>query len=488
MMKMLIEKELKSILLSPKFPATFLVCSVLIISSVWIGIREYYTGRAQYETATQLVREEMRAQANWASLDNRIYRKPEPMQIFSSGVANDIGRWSPVNSFNAIKLRNSPYSDDPIYAVFRYMDIAFIVQVILTLFALLFTYDAVNGEREGGTLQLVFANALPRARYIIAKGVGAWLGLVLPLSLPFAISVLLLFLYRVPLSLSDWEQLGVFAFASLFLFTFFIGLGVFLSAAIRRSNISFLAALVCWVVLALIVPRVGVMMAGRMIPTPSAAEVDARQDGYAKDRWELWKKQLEDRWDARNVPMKGMSKDDAEAYRQSHMWAWMVEDDSLRGAVQKDIDANQLKMQEDLRNRERAQQRLAFFLARFSPISAYQLAVMNVAGTDIGLKDRFEDALNQYRPTYTSFIDKKQKESGGMGGIRITFDSDKGFKFDLPRETGSLDLSELPQFADPPRVFSQAAASAIVDLGLLAGSTLLILALGFVMFMRVDLR
>ena len=41
MLSTLVIKELKAILLSPKFAATFAVASVLILLSVFIGIREY---------------------------------------------------------------------------------------------------------------------------------------------------------------------------------------------------------------------------------------------------------------------------------------------------------------------------------------------------------------------------------------------------------------------------------------------------------------
>ena len=88
------------------------------------------------------------------------------MQIFSSGVTNDIGRFSPVDATEAVSLRGSPYSNNPIFAVFRLLDLNFIFLVVISLFAILFTYDAINGEREAGTLRLTFANAVPRVKYL----------------------------------------------------------------------------------------------------------------------------------------------------------------------------------------------------------------------------------------------------------------------------------------------------------------------------------
>ena len=54
----LFEKELKAILLSPKFVATFGVCTILILLSVFVGIKEYGASRAQYETGRSAYRAE----------------------------------------------------------------------------------------------------------------------------------------------------------------------------------------------------------------------------------------------------------------------------------------------------------------------------------------------------------------------------------------------------------------------------------------------
>src|SRR3972149_2110496 len=155
MLTTLILKELKSVLLSPKFPVTFAVASILTLLSVFVGIREYQAESNQYFAANELVRQEMREARNWMMLGNRIYREPDPMHIFVSGVHNAIGRVSSISSWQPVKLVNSAYRDDPIFALFRFIDFSFISQVVLTLLAILFTYDAINGDRESGTLQLM---------------------------------------------------------------------------------------------------------------------------------------------------------------------------------------------------------------------------------------------------------------------------------------------------------------------------------------------
>lgn len=240
MFKIMVMKELKSIILSPKFTATFAVCSLLILLSTYLGIREYQSAAKQFAAANELVQQEMREARQWMMVNNRIYREPNPLQIFASGVQNDVGRLSAISAWEPIKLVHSAYSDDPIFAVFRFIDVAFIVQVVLTLLAILFTFDAINGERETGTLQLAFSNAVPRVQFVAAKLVGAWLGLVVPLTIPFALSMVLLIVFSIPMTLTHWMQLGGFLAISLLFVTFFVAYGTLISTLTRRSNVSFL--------------------------------------------------------------------------------------------------------------------------------------------------------------------------------------------------------------------------------------------------------
>src|SRR5213075_3328024 len=131
----------------------------------------------------------------------------------------------------------------------------FIVQVILSLFAVLFTYDAINGEKESGTLQLTFSNPVPRVSYIAGYLLGGWIGLLLPLLIPVLLGVLLVMVLKVPMSSADWFRFGVMLSVVLCYFSFFVACGLLTSVLTKRSGVSFLLSLVFWVVFVLIIPR-----------------------------------------------------------------------------------------------------------------------------------------------------------------------------------------------------------------------------------------
>jgi len=199
-------------------------------------------------------------------------------------------------------------------------------------------------------------------------------------------------------------------------------------------------------------------------------------------------KDLERRWQSRQSGMDGLNKRQKEEMQDEKLPEWMAEDDARRKQVQKDIDEFSVRLNEDLRNRKAEQELLAFTLSRLSPASAYQLAAMSLGGTDIRVKSRYEDAMREYRTRFTRYVEEKEQASGGMGGFRITVDTETGIKFSAPRERGSLDLSDLPVFAPPSLSLGEAAAPVVLDAGVLILSTLLAFAGAVVAFLRYDIR
>ncbi len=479
MFSLLIQKELKSILLSPKFAVTFGICTLLLLLSVFIGISEYNSSVKSYESARALADQQLRETTSFRQVQTKAFRAPDPMQIFVSGLTYDIGRWAGITQDNAPRLRNSAYSEDPIFAVFRFVDLAFIVTVVLSLLAVLFTYDAICGERESGTLLLVFSNAVPRAQYLLAKGIGAWLGLVTPIFLALLLSILMVLVAGVPMTADHWIRTGLLMLVSLLFFTVFIVVGLLISAMTRRSSVSFLISLVVWAFFVLIIPRAGVLAAGQIVSVPTVAEIEGIRDTYAKDQWTGFHNALDSLFRATRNSLEDTLSDE-------QMWSQLATQDSIRQAVDDRINEYELKLYADLTQRRAVQERLAFTLSRVSPASAYQLAAMSLAGTDLELKKRYEDAMATYRTQFTDYANSKTEDV--PSGIRISFDSEKGMSFDSPRDQASLDLTDMPAFVPPTQQLGATMSGIVVDSGLLIFFSLLAFAGAFVAFLRYDVR
>jgi len=488
MIKLLIIKEFKNVLQSPKFLTIFLISFILILLSVFVGIMEYKINVNQANAGTSLSNQKLQERTSWSGSSVSAYRSPDPMQIFISGINNDIGRFSNISQYTDIKLQNSNYSDDPIFAVFRFMDFAFLVQVVLSLLAILFTYDTISGERETGTLKLVFSNSVSKVGYLLAKWIGSWLGLIVPIVIPLLISILLIIVFNIPFNSEHWIRLFIFFMVSLIYFTFFISFGILISVLTRVSSTSFLILLVSWICFVLMIPKLGTMAAGQLVTVPGVAEIEAQKSAIENELWDNHERQMAEEWSKRNAVMSDMTADERSQYQDDNMWNWMQEDDAARKVVQKEITENNRKMNEDLRNRKMQQEKLGFLLSRFSPSSSFQLAAMNLAGTDIGLKNRYIQAMDNYKTLFTNFIENKQKESGQPEGMQIMIDSERGLSVKTPDMKKTIDISEMPQFQYNDLSYKTVLNASMADLGLLLLYCIISLFFSLVAFIRYDVR
>ena len=106
-----------------------------------------------------------------------------------------------------------------------------------------------------------------------------------------------------------------------------------------------------------------------------------------------------------------------------------------------------------------------------SPASSFQIAAARLAGTDIGLKERFEDAVGEFATVYKTLAEQKvEPVTTGKGQME------------------PFDVAHLPQFVQPRRMLSEVAADVILDVGLLALWALLGFAGAYVAFLRYDVR
>lgn len=190
---------------------------------------------------------------------------------------------------------------------------------------------------------------------------------------------------------------------SLLLFTFFILLGILTSVLLKRPSVSFLVALLAWIALVMIVPRAGAMAAGGAIRVPQAAELEAQRDAFANERWTRFFNDL-----SAGVLGSTCSVTADKTF------------DSVQTATEKEIEEYDARLREDFRQRRIAQENAAWALSRVSPVSAFQLASMALAGTGTESKARNEDAMIDYRRQFLQYRDEKASLNNEEEGIKIT--------------------------------------------------------------------
>ncbi len=104
---------------------------------------------------------------------------------------------------------------------------------------------------------------------------------------------------------------------------------------------------------------------------------------------------------------------------------------------------------------------------------------MNLAGTNVSLKARYEDQMTQYRTSFMAYqqieIEKQQEKRAEQ------------------RRTGKVDNtpfdgSGMPRFEPPEENVSKVFQASIIDFGLLSIYTILAFVGAFVAFLRYDVR
>lgn len=471
MLRLIIEKELRDIIGSSKFAISFGACAVLILLCFLTGAINYTSSQAQYEAAVAENLRQLDGLTDWFGVQNhRIFLPPQPLAALVSGVSNDVGRTIEVRGRGELSADGSRYAEEPLFAVFRFLDLEFLFVVVLSLLALLLGYDAVSGEKERGTLRLSFSNAVPRATYILGKLIGAFLALTMPLLLALAIGSLILPLMGVPMAAEDWLRLGLVIVVGLLFVGAYLTLSVLISAATQRTTSSFLLLLVIWIAGVLIVPRASVLLAGRMVDVPSIDEIATKKQTFSRQMFE------EDRQKMAEFKPTGAVDDPQAMMAQFNQFMETIADER-----EKKIQEFNGRLNEDRFNRQQQQEKLAFALARVSPAASFTLSSGALAGTDLALKNHYQAEATNYQQQYGAFIKEKTGVNpGGRMMIRIRDDADE------PPEP--IDPTELPAFSYRPISFSQALDRALPDIGLLALFNLVFFAGSVVMFLRYDVR
>lgn len=470
MFKIILDKELREIVGTTKFAVTFGVCAVLILLAFYVGARNYQISVEEYDAAVTENMRQMEGVTDWANIDHRIFLPPQPLAALVSGVSNDIGRTVTMDVRGELKSEGSRFAEDPIFAVFRFLDLEFIFAIVLSLFAILFGYDAINGEKERGTLALSFANPVPRDQYILGKLVGSFLALIIPLMIPILIGCLMLPLLGVPMDADSWLRLAMVILTGTLYFGVFLTLSVFVSTLTQRSSTSFLILVVAWVFAVLIIPRTSVLAAGRMVAVPSIDQVDFEKARYSAQLFTERMNAMQ-AWTRQNyqsdhrLMMEGM-----QAFRTEQQ---ALVDEKMRLFVE------ELNRERD--NRSNLRTSVAFSLARISPTASFSLAASDLAFTSMELRSSYLEAASAYQQEFAAFMRSKNVDYGGDVYIR------HGAPV-VVEEPEPIDTRELPLFAYEPPPVSEAISASAPDLGLLFMFNAFFFVGAFVKFNRYDVR
>ena len=206
----------------------------------------------------------------------KVILPPEPLSIFARGLDANAGRLYQL-SFRGIDVQPGQQSINRVSSLFSLPDMLFVTRVILALVALLFSFDAICGEKEQGTLKLILAGRAKRASVVLGKLAGRFLLVAVPFSVLFILSAVVVSLIPdVHAGPEYWARLAIILGGSALYVATFIALGTLISSLVHKSSTSMSVALAAWVLLVFVVPNMGATVAQAAGDVPPADRVEMK--------------------------------------------------------------------------------------------------------------------------------------------------------------------------------------------------------------------
>ncbi len=468
MLKDIIKKEILETITTTKFVFTFLLCAIIILLSVYTGVSNYRADQKEFSAAVALNKKNLESQPSYlalAGLGTKINRAPQVLSSIANGVDEAIGRVATVNVAYDPNLVDSKYESDPVFSIFGALDLTFIVKIILSLFAILFTYDAIVGEKENGTLKLTLSNRVPRDRLILGKVIGGFISLLIPLVIPIILSMLILLVYpNISLAGQDWLRLLLMFLMFLLYLSAFFMLGLLVSARTSKSSTSFLILLFIWVTFVTIIPKLSVLAAARLYPIPSVHEITAKKDAFLQQMQGEASKGVTN-WSKENPPKPG---EDTKIWQEKYKKFL----ESYQQELTAKIDENNAALEREYQAKKQSQERLAINLSRISPASALTFSAMSLARTGLDEYERFLASLRAYKPIFSKWLNSKM-----MRSLNIQ-----------TGQSGKVVLAEMPQHKFEPETLSRSVARTLPDFGLMLFLIIVFFAGAYVSFLKYDVR
>ena len=273
------------------------------------------------------------------------------------------------------------------------------IGIFMSFFVILFTFDAIAGERAHGTLSLMMSNQISRGQVLFAKYLGAFLTVMVPLVIGVLMNLLVIYLSgNIPFNFSDCLRiLGMIGLFALHI-SIFIFLGLFFSSRVSNAITSLVWLLLTWVCLAFIFPSLLGLFVGTLDPIPSIEIVSSRKrTQLANIEDEFRPMELLEATKLSEAP----SPDNPSATRR---WATYF---TRRYETRTQIADTHVDQQF-------RQVRLARELTQISPIVCFQYAMEGLANTGIVSYMNFVKQVRRYRQTFIGFIkteDRSDPES-----------------------------------------------------------------------------
>ena len=434
------KRELYENLNSLRFGLTTLLLLALMLTNAIVYLREHPKREQNYHDAVTNARNTLTARAdNLYVLAQKgpgdFHKKPSSLQFCAEGgeaflpdVVRTINWWAndTLKSFWRLAYPSLQPNLGNIRPEVTKVDWGFTIGYVLSLIALLFTFDAIAGERESGTLRLMLANAIPRHIVLLGKFFGALISVLIPFAVAGLMNLLVISAPRsVQLAPGEWGRLGIISLIALLYTCIFLALGLLVSARVQRSAVSLVILLLTWVTFVVFMPNTLASIAGGISSPMSSAEFRERRSQLEEALEERFKNQY-----GRGFKYKKHTELSHEMQAQGE---YVMKD------AQQQERLNQERLAEQIAQVQRARN-----ITRISPVAIVQHLMETFAGTGFERHLQFLENVRAHARQFREFVIEEDRHDPGslhVIGVPTGMSQKKVEPGAIPRFEDTLSLS-----------------------------------------------
>jgi len=487
MLKTIIAKEFLNNILNLRFMIGLVLCLIITVACIVILAHDYRQELADYNRRVNLQDEFLSNYATRGRMFRTIptQKPPERFRPLIIGISGD--------------ENSKSFDENPLPILFPSLDFLFIVTIIMSLLAILFSYDAITGERQRGTLRLVISYSISRTKILFGKLVGGTASLLIPFILALLVGVLYINLNpNIQWDGSAWAELGLLTAASVTFIMLFYLLGLMVSTFSRYSAISILNCLFLWVLLILVIPNICPYISAQLRRIPSIRETQRRAEEIEQSYRELRRQRRKEivnkfRIDYGGIFSKleslgfGKILDDevGDKEKVEELAAADPEFKAMVDAFRRELDQassevrdverqEENKLWGDLETKAAAQTRLAKNLACISPFANFVYVARDLTGTGLRSLEYFEQVKDEYGRRFWRHVSKKV-EDAEKNDPKFTWDT-------------FFDLGDYPRFMFKEESSRGKLNAVLPYWGILVLFNVVFFVAAFAGFMRYDVR
>ena len=173
----LIQKEMMHHILSVRFVALLVMCLLLVPLTLHINYRNYLQNQVNYKESLKLSTTEAEEKPPDApdpdTEVSKLFLEPTPLSVFAKGLEESLPSYLGMTR-NGVKQGSMSLGEAPLSSALGNLDFLFVVSTVFSLLALLFTFDAVAGEREAGHPPDYLVKRIT-ARFVLVEQTHGWI-------------------------------------------------------------------------------------------------------------------------------------------------------------------------------------------------------------------------------------------------------------------------------------------------------------------------